>query len=76
MLSTNVGRSRTTLKSKVYAEVEIPEYWVVNLKKRQLIVFRDPQDDEYASKSTLTDGAIHPVSFPDVAVQVSSIVSK
>jgi Uma2 family endonuclease len=64
------------LKSKVYAEVKIPEYWVVNLRKRQLIVFREPQDGEYASKSTLAEGTIHPVSFPDVAVQVSSIVSE
>lgn len=62
-------------KSKVYAQVRISEYWVVNLKKRQLIVFRDPQDDEYASKSTLTGGTIYPLAFPDVAVSVDLIVS-
>jgi Uma2 family endonuclease len=62
-------------KSKVYAQVRIPEYWVVNLKKRQLIVFRDPQDGEYASKSTLTMGTIYPLAFPDVAVSVDLIVS-
>lgn len=62
-------------KSKVYAEVRIPEYWVVNLKKRQLIVFRDPQDGEYASKSTFTGGTIYPLAFPDVAVSVDLIVS-
>ncbi|HEY9780694.1 MAG TPA: Uma2 family endonuclease [Leptolyngbyaceae cyanobacterium] len=26
-------------KSKIYTEVRILEYWVVNLKKRQLIIF-------------------------------------
>ena len=62
-------------KSKVYAEARIPEYWVVNLKNRQLIVFRDPQDGEYASKSTLTGGTVYPLTFPDVAVSVDSIVS-
>ncbi|MCL1469164.1 Uma2 family endonuclease [Argonema antarcticum] len=62
-------------KSKVYAEAGIPEYWVVNLKKRQLVVFRDPQDGEYASKTTLTVGTIYPLAFPDVAVLVDSIVS-
>ncbi|BAY90555.1 MULTISPECIES: Uma2 family endonuclease [unclassified Tolypothrix] len=63
------------IKSKVYAEAEIPEYWVVNLRKRQLIVFRDPQDGEYASKSTLTGGTIYPIAFPDIAVAVDCIVS-
>ena len=62
-------------KSKVYAEARISEYWVVNLKKRQLIVFRDPQDAEYASKSTLTRGTIYPLAFPDVAVSIDLIVS-
>lgn len=63
------------IKSKVYAEVKIPEYWVVNLKKRQLVVFRDPQSGEYTSKSTLTVETIYPLAFPDVAVAVDSIVS-
>ncbi|MEW6495738.1 MAG: Uma2 family endonuclease [Cyanobacteriota bacterium] len=63
------------IKTKVYAEAKIPEYWVVNLKKRQLVVFRDCQDGEYASKSTLTGGAICPLAFPDVAVSVDAIVS-
>jgi len=62
-------------KSNVYAEVKIPEYWVVNLKRRQLVVFRDPQDGEYASKVTLNGGTIYPLAFLDVAVSVDSIVS-
>lgn len=63
-------------KSKIYAEVEILEYWLVNLKKRQLVVFRDAQDGEYASKSTLTGGTIYPLAFPDVAISVDAIVSR
>jgi Uma2 family endonuclease len=63
------------IKSKIYAEDNIPEYWVVNLKRRQLVVFRDPQHGEYASKSTLTGGTIYPLAFPDVVVSVDSIVS-
>ena len=62
-------------KSKIYAEVTIPEYWVVNLKRRQLVVFRDPQDGEYASKATLNGGTVYPLAFPDVAVSVDAIVS-
>jgi Uma2 family endonuclease len=64
------------IKSQVYAEVKIPEYWVVNLQKRQLVVFREFQDGEYASKSTLTGGMIYPLAFSDVAVSVDAIVSR
>jgi Uma2 family endonuclease len=63
------------IKTKVYAEVEIAEYWVVNLRKRQIVVFRDPQDGEYASKNTLSGGTIYPQAFPDLAISVSFIVS-
>jgi Uma2 family endonuclease len=62
-------------KSKVYAEVKIREYWVVNLQKRQLVVCRDPQDGQYASKSTLTIGTVYPLAFPDIAVSIDLIVS-
>lgn len=63
------------IKSKVYAEVNILEYWVVNLKKRQLVVFREPQAGDYTSKSTLAEGTVYPLAFPKVAISVSSIVS-
>lgn len=56
-------------KSQIYAEVKILEYWVVNLQQRQLVVFREPQDREYATKFRLTTGeTIYPLAFPDVAV--------
>lgn len=62
-------------KSRIYAEVEIPEYWVVNLRRKQLIVFRDPQDGDYASKLTLTEGTIYPLAFPEIAVAIAEIIS-
>ena len=62
------------VKTQIYAAVGIQEYWVVNLKKRQLIVFRDPEETEYATKSTLSKGIINPLAFP-VAVEVNAIIS-
>ena len=50
-------------KSKIYAAVGIPEYWVVNLKKLHLVVFR-PLDREYATKLTLTSEKFNPSHFP------------
>ncbi|KAM3089618.1 Uma2 family endonuclease [Phormidesmis sp. 146-35] len=63
------------VKSNIYAEVGILEYWVVNLKTFKLIVFRDPQDGEYASKMTLSTGTLQPVAFPDITVSVDRIVN-
>ncbi len=63
-------------KSKIYAEVGIPEYWVVNLKKSHLVVFREPLDGDYATKFTLATGIIQPLAFPDVSVLVERIINK
>ncbi|MDJ0736508.1 MAG: Uma2 family endonuclease [Nostocaceae cyanobacterium] len=63
-------------KSKIYAEVGIPEYWVVNLKKLHLVVFREPLDGDYATKFTLTEGIIQPLAFPDISVSVEQIINK
>jgi Uma2 family endonuclease len=64
------------LKTQVYAEVEIPEYWVVNLKTQTLIVFRDPQSGQYTSCTSYKEGQITPLAFPDVSISVSSIIRK
>ena len=64
------------IKSSVYAEVSIPEYWVVDLKRRSLIVFREPQAGQYAARDSYTTGQLTPLAFPDVSIQVSSIISK
>jgi Uma2 family endonuclease len=63
------------IKSQVYAEVNISEYWVVNLQKRELIVFRNPQNREYTSRSTFTEQTIYPLAFPDLAISVDLIVT-
>lgn len=63
------------IKSKIYAEAGIREYWVVNLKKLHLVVFRDPLDGEYATKQTLTGDEIKPLAFPDISISVARIIN-
>lgn len=62
-------------KSKVYAEANIAEYWVVNLKESQLIVFRNPQSGVYTSQTILTNRTIQPLAFPDVDILAASILN-
>ncbi len=64
----------STVKYHLYAEVGIPEYWLVNLQTGELIVHRQPSGREYGSKMTLKDGNISPLAFPDVQIPVSAII--
>lgn len=63
------------IKTQVYAEVDIPEYWVVDLKRRVLIVFREPRMGKYTSQQEFTSGSIVPLAFPDISIEVSTIIS-
>ena len=64
----------TETKRKLYASVEVQEYWVVNLKSNQLIVYRDPYDGDYRSVQTLTIGTISPIAFPDLTLSVGEFL--
>ncbi len=62
------------VKSQVYAAAGISEYWVINLRTIQLIVFRVPTANGYQSKETLTQGDINPLAFPDIAVSIRQLL--
>jgi Uma2 family endonuclease len=66
----------TELKRKAYAAAGIREYWVVNLKNRELIVYRDPVQGDYQSEVRLTDGDIYPLAFPTIAVSVKYLLGR
>ena len=62
------------IKSRTYASAGISEYWVINLKTRELIIFRDPVDGEYRSLVTLTSGITCPLSFPEIEIEVARLI--
>jgi Uma2 family endonuclease len=45
-------------KLPLYAAAGIPEYWIVNLSENQLEVYRDPQDADYLTRTTLRPGTL------------------
>jgi Uma2 family endonuclease len=63
------------LKRKLYASENIPEYWVVDIKLRQLVVFSEPQAGDYTTQATFTSGVLCSQAFPDVEIAVHEIVS-
>ena len=45
-------------KKVIYANANIREYWIVNLKDRQIETFKQPQDADYQIKNILKAGEI------------------
>ncbi|WP_353656342.1 Uma2 family endonuclease [Geitlerinema sp. P-1104] len=65
----------STIKYHIYAEAGIPEYWLVNLRTRELVVHRNPRGREYESRQILQDGTISPLAFPDITIPVETLIS-
>ena len=63
-------------KRIAYAHAGILEYWVLDLKAQQLIVFQQPSGDTYQIKQTYSQGTISLVAFPDIEVSVEKLLSK
>jgi Uma2 family endonuclease len=61
-------------KLELYAEANIPEYWIVNIQNRCVDVYRDPQGLIFRTITTYTPGQeIHPLAFPGVSLPVSRL---
>ena len=64
-----------TEKLRLYAVHGIPEYWLVNLNQNILEVYRKPNGDVYAEKTTLQSGdRVTLTQLPDITLQIASIL--
>lgn len=63
------------VKDKVYAKAGIPEYWVIDIKNRQVHIFRNPQLTGYASHLILAESqTVSLLAFPAVIMPIGSIL--
>lgn len=62
------------IKATIYAEAGIPEYWVLNLVAKNIIVFREPENGQYLSEEIIEEGVIIPLAFVDVQVSVERLL--
>ena len=61
-------------KAMLYAEAGVPEYWVLNLVDRELVVFRAPQEGTYRSRSNYRAGdRLAPEAWADLVIDVSEL---
>lgn len=86
VLAVEVSKSTLTydktLKQSLYASMGVPDYWVLDLAGRQLLVYRQPVVDpkahfghNYAQVETLAaDGFVCPLEKPEAKLAVSDML--
>ncbi|MGD2181798.1 Uma2 family endonuclease [Lusitaniella coriacea] len=62
------------VKKAIYATAQIPEYWVLDVQKRTITVFQNPQDNDYTDEWEANRGEIISLAFPDVRVSVERLL--
>lgn len=62
------------VKAALYAEAGVPEYWVLNLVDRELLVFRSAHDGVYRHRAICREGdRVAAEAWPDVTLELSEL---
>lgn len=64
----------STTKAELYTKGGVPEYWILDVERRLLHVYREPSEGAYQTRKTLQPGdRIAPLSWPDFEIDVASL---
>lgn len=61
-------------KARIYATGGVPEYWVLDVERRALVVHRGPRDGYYTDVRTVSEDEIVTAARLDLAVPVASLL--
>jgi Uma2 family endonuclease len=65
----------TEVKDKFYAQSGITDYWVLDVKNRQLYVFRNPTDTGYTSRHVFNEPhQIIPLALPNITLELTDML--
>ena len=63
-----------TVKLRLYAEADVPEYWVIDCDAEAVEVYRAPTADGYREVTrVMGEGTLSPAAFPDVRLTLAEI---
>ncbi|WP_008314809.1 Uma2 family endonuclease [Leptolyngbya sp. PCC 6406] len=62
------------VKRPTYAQAGIPEYWIVNLKQRNVTILRQPEAGDYQQVTILAAGTLTPQAFPEIEISVQRLI--
>ena len=61
-------------KAQTYTSAKIADYWVLDVKKRQVYIFRQPENESYQQQIVLDENReISPLAFPEIEVKINQI---
>ena len=64
-----------TVKFQPYAKSNIKDYWVLDVNKRQLHIFREPTPEEYKKCSILTEEEeVNLLKFPQIRLSIQAML--
>lgn len=64
-------------KARIYARAGIPEYWVVDVKKKELVVHKSPHGERYRSVRHLSElSAVKSSAIPGLVLDLRNIFVK
>lgn len=67
-------RKDRKIKASIYARDNILEYWILDISKRQVYIFRNPSTNGYESETIIdATASLSPVAFPDIEVFFSEL---
>lgn len=73
---SSLYRDRKT-KLPVYARAGIPEYWIVDVKRRQVLVHRRPTGSTYTDLTVLSEAdRVSPAAFPELRLALPEILGR
>ena len=61
-------------KARIYARDSIQDYWVIDIKGKQLWIHREPTEEGYQSVVALSTGRISPIKLPKIVVEVERLL--
>jgi len=72
----------TTTKANLYASMKVPDYWVLDLENRQLLVFRRPAENpdskfghRYEQMEVVSpEGKISPLEKPTASISIAHVL--
>ena len=69
-------RTLKNLEQKIitYARNGIPEYWVINLKHKKLIVRTHPQNNSYTKTTEYQSGIVISQAFPNIEIGLDKLL--
>jgi len=73
-ISKNTLTIDLTTKANLYARNGIPEYWVIDLINRRLIVHTQPQSTHYDQVLEYTVGVVSTQAFPEIKIALDQLL--